>query len=234
MIERRVRYFEQPGKRNTAQTIEAVRAYLAECGEAAALVIASISGETAVKVKDAMKGLQIPLVCVTGAPSWQNLPEYHLPLIPLERRAELEEAGVVVVDCVPSSLSDTIEFSYARYGFRSPTWLFVEALLAMGGYGLKTAVECVLVATDGGFITPFKDVVSVAGTDKGADTAIVVRSTFSSTVFSSDPKKRLVLKELLAVPREKIFYSTVGPGAGEWQIEEARKQVGSGEANGRP
>lgn len=136
------------------------------------------------------------------------------------RRAELEKAGVRIVDCVPSSLGDTIEFSFWRYGFRSPTWIFIETLLAVGGYGLKTAVECVLMATDGGYILPFKEVLSIAGTDKGANTAIVTLSTFSSTVFSSNPQKRLVIKEILAMPRHKIFYNNIN--FGEWNIEEVK------------
>ena len=225
MIERKVRYFKKSGKENTQRTLEAVHDYLTGGGEASVLIVASISGQTALAAADKMKDLSIPIVCVTGSPSWQNLPEYQFPLIPLERRSELEDTGVAIVDSVPSSLSDTIEFSYARYGFRSPTWMFIETLLAVGGYGLKTAVECVLMATDGGFISPFQDVIAMAGTDQGADTAIVVNSTFSSSVFSSDAEKRLVIKELLAMPRNKIFYSAVGPGNGEWMIDEARKQA---------
>lgn len=220
MIGRNVRYFEKPGKGNTEATIEAVRDYLKEDNETAAVVVASISGQTALKVKEVLSQITIPVVCVTGSPSWQNYPEYKLPLIPTATRTKLEKAGFIIVDSAPSSLSDTIEFSFARYGFRPPTWIFIETLVAVGGYGLKTAVECVLMATDGGHIPPFKEVVSIAGTDKGADTAIVVRSTFSSTVFSSAQEKRLVLKEILAMPRNKVFYKNIKMG--DWDIEETK------------
>lgn len=220
MIERNVRYFEKPGKGNTAATIGAVRDYLKEDNETAAVVVASISGQTALKAKEVLSQITIPVVCVTGSPSWQNYPEHELPLIPATTRTALEKAGVIIVDSVPSSLSDTIEFSFARYGFRSPTWIFIETLLAVGGYGLKTAVECVLMATDGGHIPPFKEVVSIAGTDKGADTAIVTRSTFSSTVFSGAPEKRLVINEILAMPRNKVFYKNIK--VGDWDIEETK------------
>lgn len=220
MIERNVRYFEKPGEGNTEATIEVVRTYLKEDNKAAALVVASISGQTALRAKKEIGGISTPIVCVTGSPSWQNCPEYELPLIPATMRAELEEAGVVIVDSAPSSLTDTVEFGFARYGFRSPTWIFIETLLAVGGYGLKTAVECVFMATDGGHIPPFKEVLSIAGTDKGADTAIVARSTFSSTLFSSNPQKRFVIKEILAMPRNKIFYKSIE--FGEWNIEETK------------
>ena len=187
MVERTVVYFERPGKGNTEETIRAVRAYVTAGHEVEALVVASMTGQTAAKAKHALGDLAVPVVCVTGPPGWQVLPGYQFPLIPPERRRELEEAGVTIVDCVPSTLSDTIEFSYARYGFRSPTWMVVETLLAIGGYGLKTAVECAVMATDGSFVAPFREIVAMAGTDTGADTAVVMRSTFSSTIFSSDP-----------------------------------------------
>jgi len=220
VIERNVRYFEKPGKENTEAAIEAVHTYLYGDNDAAAVVVASISGETALKVESRLRGISIPIICVTGSPSWQNYPEYELPLIGPTIRADLEKAGVRIVDSVPSSLSDTIEFSFARYGFRSPVWIFVETLQAVGGYGLKTAVESVLMATDGGSISPFKKVVAIAGTGKGADTAVVIRSTFSSTVFSSDSQKRLMINEILAMPRNKIFYKSID--FGEWSIEEAK------------
>lgn len=218
MMERNVRYFEKPGKDNTEAAIEAAHTYLKEGNEAAALIVASISGQTALKVGKKLAGISLPVICVTGSPSWQNYPDYELPLVPAATRTELEKAGVIIVDSVPSSLSDTIEFSFARYGFRSPTWIFIETLLVVGGYGLKTAVESVLMATDGGHIPPFKEVLAIAGTKEGADTTIVTRSTFSSTIFSSDSRKRLVINEILAMPRDKIFYKTVE--FGQWSIEE--------------
>lgn len=221
MIQRNVRYFEKPGKQNTQAIIEVVRTHLEEGNEAAALIIASVSGQTALNVKKEIGDISIPIVCVTGSPSWQIHSEFEFPLVPAVTQTELEKAGVVIVDCVPSSLSDTIEFSYARYGYRSPTWIFVETLLAVGGYGLKTAVECVLMATDGGYVSPFKEVISIGGTGKGADTAIVARSTFSTTVFSKDRKKRFEIKEILAMPRNKIFYTSIS--FGEWNIEEVEK-----------
>jgi len=220
MVERNVRYFEKAGEGNTEATIEAVRAYLKENNQPTSLVVASISGQTALKVRKELAETLIPVVCVTGSPSWQNYPEYEFPLVPATTRAELEKAGVTIVDSVPSSLTDTVEFGFARYGFRSPTWILVETLLAVGGYGLKTAVECVLMATDGGYISPFKEVLAIAGTEKGADTAVVMRSTFSSTIFSSDAQKRFVINEILAMPRNKSFYKSIE--FGEWNIEETK------------
>ncbi len=220
MVERNVKYFEKPGQQNTKATIEAVHTYLQKGKKVKALIVASISGQTALKTVKCLKNISIPIVCITGSPSWRNYPEYKLPLIPKKTRTQLDKSGIITVDSAPSSLTDTVEFGFARYGFHSPTWMFVETLLAVGGYGLKTAVECALMATDGGYVVPFKEILSIAGTGKGADTAIVARSTFSSTVFSSDFRKRFVIKEILAMPRNKIFHKTITMG--DWSIDETK------------
>jgi hypothetical protein len=209
MVNRTVAYFNQPGKQNTKATINSVRAYLKEETAVEAVIVASVSGETALKCSQELSGSKVPVICVTAPPSWQNYPEYKYPFITQTMRRKLEKAGVTIVDSIPSGLCDTIDYSFGRYGYRPPLWAFIETLLAVGGYGLKTAIECMLMATDGGYVRPFREVISIAGTGKGADTAIVVNSCFASTAFSNDSKKRLVVKEILAMPRDKKFYKNV-------------------------
>lgn len=220
MIDRNVKYFEKPGKQNTKATMEAVHSYLQKGHQASAVIVASVSGQTALRALKALTDFSVRIVCVTGSPSWQNYPQYKFPLIPKKMQTRLEKSGVIIVDSAPSSLTDTVEFSFARYGFRSPTWMFVETLLAVGGYGLKTAVECILMATDGGYIAPFKQVLAIGGTGKGADTAILARASFSSTLFSSNSQKRFIVNEILAMPRNKTYYKDVTMG--DWSIQETK------------
>jgi len=37
-----------------------------------------------------------------------------------------------------------------------------------------------------------------------------MRSTFSSSAFSKDPKKRFEVYEIIAMPRRKKWYETIG------------------------
>ncbi len=224
MVEKRVVYFHEPGPKNTDAVIEAVSAYLEHAATTLPVVVASISGDTALRVRKRLMDPSLPILCVTAPACWRHHAGIAARVLPQQVRTELQQVGVTVVDRVPSSLSDTMEFSYARYGFRSPTWILVEALLAVGGYGLKAAVESVTMATDGGYISPFCEVVAVAGTDKGADTAIVARSTFSSTFFSSDKDRRFVVHEILAMPRNKAFHEKID--FGEWSIRETGQPSG--------
>jgi len=61
-------------------------------------------------------------------------------------------------------------------------------------------------------VPPYKDVISIAGSDKGADTAIVAKSTYSTHMFSGDSAQRFQVLEIIAMPRRKKWYKTIGVG----------------------
>lgn len=58
-------------------------------------------------------------------------------------------------------------------------------------------VEIAVMAADAGLIPVDRDVISIAGTSKGADTAIVVQPANSSRIFD------MVIKEIIAKPRSR-------------------------------
>jgi hypothetical protein len=89
------------------------------------------------------------------------------------------------------------------------SWVVAETLEAVGGYGLKTAVEAIVMATDYAAVSPYVDVISVAGSDRGADTAIVAKTTYSYSVFSRDSDKRFQVMEIIAMPRAKKWYRSI-------------------------
>jgi hypothetical protein len=60
---------------------------------------------------------------------------------------------------------------------------------------MKVAVECVLMAADAGLLEMEQETVGIAGTNSGADTAIVCKPAYSRTFFE------LEIRELLAKPR---------------------------------
>ena len=227
-IERKIFYFEKPGPHNTGSVINAVRERIRE-GGVKYVVVASISGETALKAAEELKDLDVSLICVSGFPGWRTIHGIEYPFVKGEIRKRLERLNVVIVDKVPSSLSgDTIDYGLARYGYVPASWVVAETLEAVGGYDLKTAVEAMLMATDCGAVPAFKDVISIAGTDKGADTAIVAKSTFSSNMFSGDSAERFQILEILAMPRVKKWYKRIGVGGLYFQEIEKGEIIGPG------
>jgi len=218
-------YFDAPGPQNTEKVIDTVRDRIKE-GDVEFVVVASITGETALKVAKSLKGAKASTICVSGCPSWQTFGEQYLrvkkhPFIEESTRKQLIKLGVKIVDTVPSSLSDTIEYGLARYGYVPASWAVVETLLAVGGYGFKTAVEIVLMTTDCGALPPFKTAISIAGTDRGADTAIVAKSTYSPCMFSEKEEQRFQVLEILAMPKNKKWYGKVT--CGEFNVKELGK-----------
>ncbi len=62
------------------------------------------------------------------------------------------------------------------------------------------------MATNAGAIQAGQEVLAVAGTGNGLDTAIVVKTAYSIDIFSGDPSERPEVREILAMPREKRWY----------------------------
>jgi len=213
--EKKIIYFETPGPHNTDNVVEAVKERIKE-GDVKHVIVASISGRTALKVAEELQGIAVSVVCVSGCPSWLVQSGVEYPFVKGETREKLERLNVAIVDKTPSTLSgDTIDYGIARYGYIPASWVVAETLEAVGGYGLKTAVEAILMATDCGAVPASTNVISLAGTDKGADTAIVAKSTYSPWVFSSDSSRRFQVLEIVAMPRQKKWYKRIGVG-GLW------------------
>jgi len=60
---------------------------------------------------------------------------------------------------------------------------------------MKVAVECLLMAADAGLLDMSQEVISIAGTSSGADTAIVCKPAYPRTFL------QLEIREVLAKPR---------------------------------
>lgn len=223
-VSKKVVYFDRPGVQNTETVISAVRERLRE-GDIKHVVVASISGETALKLARALEGMGIQVVCVSGPPSWGEINGRPWPFVQGETRQELEARGVVIVETALSTLgSDSVDYNLARYGYIPAAFAVVETLIAVGGYGLKTAVEVLLMATDSNAVPPFVDVIAVGGTgNRGCDTAIVARSTYSTAMFSGNADKRFQVREILAMPRHKVWWKRLDVG---FEIEEITRGEG--------
>jgi len=76
-----------------------------------------------------------------------------------------------------------------------PLELIANALKLMGE-GTKVYVEITLMAANAGLIPVDKDVVAVAGTGKGADTALRIKPANAARFFD------LRIKEVIAKPND--------------------------------
>ena len=213
MPAREVLFFEKAGRGCTDQVVKAVAHYV-EKERPGHVLVASVTGQTALKVARALRASKTHVICVTVSPHAAATYGPQQLLTP-GRRRELEKLGVPILHAVPSTFGETLDYSLARYGYRPPSWVVAMTLWAVGGYGLKTAVEIILTATDAATIPRFTEVVSVAGCGRGADTAIVARSPFAARFFSENRDWRFEIKEILAMPRNKLWYRHT---IAEWEV----------------
>jgi len=188
LIERKTVYFEKAGGQNTETLLELVKDYTESTG-IRDIVVASTWGETGVASSRLFKGYNV--VVVTHHTGFSELGVQQLKE---EYRKQILENGGKI-------LTGTHAFSSAeravrkKFGTMMPLELIANTLRLMGE-GTKVCVEIVLMAADAGLIPIDRDVVTVAGTGRGADTALVIKPANASRFFD------LKIREVIAKPRE--------------------------------
>ena len=188
-MEKKIVYFEKPGRDNTAACLEIAKTSLSEDGYKH-LVIASTTGDTGVLFSDALKGRGVNIVVVTHSAGFR---EPNTSEVAPETRKRIESNGAAVY--TGSMLTHSIETSFAsKFNGLYPTIVVAQALRRFGE-GAKVCCEIVMMAVDAGLVPEGEEVLSVAGTGRGADSVFVIRSAASKRFFD------LKVLEILAKPR---------------------------------
>ncbi len=180
-------YFENPGEENTDEVLRIARGRAEEMG-INTIVIASITGKTAVKAMEALKGVRVVIVThCTGFvnPNAQEFSE--------ENRTTVESKGGTVLTVTPvfGGLSTAMRKKFKTHALGD----IVASTLRIFGDGMKEACEIVVTAADSGLVRTDEAVISIGGTDGGADTAIVC-NPINATDFWD-----LKIGEILCKPR---------------------------------
>jgi len=182
-------YFEKAGIENTDITLKIAFNHAASKG-IRDIIIASTTGYTAEKI------LQIPgreafnIVVVTHNTGFK---EEGVQSFPDDLRQKLTGGGIKVHTgtMVLRSLGTAIRDMTGGYSEQE----LVANTLRMFSQGVKVCVEIVAMAADSGLI-PFADVVAIAGTGRGADTACFIRANSSNRFF------KIKIKEFITKPKE--------------------------------
>lgn len=186
-VEKAITYFDSPGEENTDEVLKLAKERAEELG-LTDVVVASTKGETGVKASKLFKGFNIVIVTHhTGfrEPGVQELTEENRKLIE-------KNGGRIFTGTHP--FRNVERAIRSKFGTAYPSEIIAQ-VLRIFGEGMKVAVEIVAMAADAGLIPSDRDVISIAGTDRGADTAIVVHSANSTRIFD------VTVKEIIAKPR---------------------------------
>ncbi len=181
------RYFKKPGPTNTRAVLEAVSK---RAGELAIknILVATNSGRTAFETREVL-GPGHKIIAVTHVTGFQKPNHQELSK---DIRKELESKGIAVLTCQHA-------FGGIGRAIRNKLSTFqVDEIIAFTlrtfGQGTKVAVELALMATDAGLVRTDEDVISIGGSGKGADTALVLQPANSFHFFD------LKVKEIICKP----------------------------------
>ena len=170
------RYFPKPGPANTGAVLEAVARRAKELS-IDRVIVATCSGRTVFEARKSfdpsLKIIAVTHVAGFDEPNVQELSE--------EDRRALQAQGVEVLTCAHA-------FGGVGRGVRNKVGTYqVDEVMAytlrIFGQGTKVAVEIALMAADAGLVRTGEDVISIGGSGKGADTALVLRPATSSHLF---------------------------------------------------
>jgi hypothetical protein len=184
--EKSILYFDEVGEKDTDETISVAKKRAEELG-IRDIVVASTRGGTGVKTVDVFKGCNVVVVThSTGLrePGKQELLE--------ENRAKIEAGGgkILTTGHAFSGVSRTIRKKFETVGPAD----IVAQTLRIFGQGMKVVVECAAMAADAGLIPVDRDIISIAGSGRGADTAVVLKPTHLQDLFDT------YIREIIAKP----------------------------------
>lgn len=159
-------YFDKPGPANTDRTLEIADSRARELG-IRTMIVATTEGDTGAKAVKRFKGLET--VAVTHSTGFK---EPNLQRLTPENRAAIEGDGGKILICMHT-------FAGINRAIRNKVETYqVDEIIAFAlrtlGQGFKVCLEIAVMAADAGLVKVGEPCVAIAGTGKGADTAVVL------------------------------------------------------------
>ncbi len=179
--------FDKPGPDNTEATLQAALKRAQELN-VTQFVIASSTGRTALQAAEIL-GRQGKVIGVhLSAGLWETHIGPDAELV-----AQAEALGAVFLTC-PHGLMGAIDAALKELGTLPLSQVIAHTYYTFS-QGVKVAVEDMIMAADAGLLQMDEEVISIAGTNTGADTAVVISPAYSNKFFD------LRVREIIAKPR---------------------------------
>jgi hypothetical protein len=192
-MESSITYFDKPGgEENTEKTLALARKRAEELG-IKTVVVASTVGGTAVKAVEVFQGYKVIVVTHTSGFREANTQEFTEE----NRRAVVAGGGIIH--------TTTHAFGGIQRSFLKPAdgppapsqaiGDIVAMTLRTFGQGMKVALEIAAMAADAGLVRTDEDIISIGGTGRGADTAVVLTPSYVHRFFNTR------VREIICKPR---------------------------------
>ena len=186
--EKRTIYFDKAGEQNTDTLLKFAREYVQK-EDINDVVVASTTGKTGAKAAKTFKGRNVVVVTHNFGfkePGKNELQEEH------KKQILAEGAKIFTGTHALSSVERAVR---RGFGTIQPLELMANVLRRLGE-GTKVCVEITIMAADAGLIPADKDIVAIAGTGRGADTALRIHPANTARFFD------MKIREVIAKPAD--------------------------------
>lgn len=185
-MEGKIVYFEKPGVENTEEVLRIAKARAEELG-IKTIVVATTVGATAVRAVEVFQGMKVIAVThVTG------MKEANIQEFTEENRQKVESNGGIVLTTAHAFTG--IDGAMRKKFNMHLIGDVIANTLRILGQGMKVVPEIAMMAADAGVVRTDEDVIAIAGTGRGADTAVVLKPVNTSDFFA------IRVKEILCKP----------------------------------
>jgi len=195
-------YFNVCGQVNTGKALELGVQRAQELG-IKKVIVASETGLSALKAAEALRDSGISLIVVTSAAGTKVektvIGDLKIGIPDRKIWAQLEESGAQIVRATDPLYN--VGAALEHHG--TPTLAtFIRLILRTMSSGTAVCVGVTLMATDNGMVKEGEEVVAIAGSWVGLDTALVLQAANSVDFF----KKGIVqIKEIICKPRNPAY-----------------------------
>ena len=185
-MEGKITYFDKPGRENTEDVLRIAKLRAEQLG-IKSILVASTTGNTAVRAAEVFEGMKVVVVSSHAGSKEPNMQE-----LTEENRQKAESKGAIILTTMHTfaGVSRALRFKFDTMAIGE----IIANVLRVFGQGMKVVCEIALMAADAGLVRTDEDVISIGGTGRGADTAVVLQPANSTYFFD------LKVKEILCKP----------------------------------
>lgn len=193
-----VNIYKKEGIQNTKATLEKVQQRIKD-SDISQIVVATTTGQTALTAAELMPEIEVIGVTMhavdedvyvkrRGAEVLAKDPEI------MQRAQQKGVKFYTGVHPFRGAVSSALSEAFGGYSAHDVIHKFLMKIFSTG---TKVAIECTLMAADGGLLDMNKDIIAMGGYRGGADTALVIKPAYSYRLFE------LKIREFICFPRER-------------------------------
>lgn len=191
MARKFITYFDNEGNDYTDELILAVKDKLDVAKNIKYILIASTTGESALKLHNAIGNDDITIINVSHNVGFSGDNESD---ISDEMIAKLENVGIKTYQGL-HAFSGAARGVTNKYGGFSPLDVVADTL-RMFSHGVKVSAEISLMAADAGLVPVGEEIMAIGGRAHGVDTAVILTPVNSKNLFN------MKIHEIIAMPRD--------------------------------